>query len=68
VLAEATATEQALVTATHAPGQDLTLAALIAAMKVAGVYDVHISAPTTNLVVNPDTCLYCTAVSITQAD
>ena len=67
VLAEATAAVQALVTATHAPGQDLTLAALIAALKVPGVYDVHITAPVGNLVVNPDTCLYCTAVSVGQA-
>jgi phage-related baseplate assembly protein len=67
VLAEATAAVQALVTATHAPGQDLTLAALIAAMKVGGVYDVHISSPASNLVVNPSTCLYCTGVTLTEA-
>jgi len=67
VLSEATAAVQALVTATHAPGQDLTLAALIAALKVPGVYDVHILSPATNQVVNPDTCLYCTAVSVTEA-
>lgn len=68
VLAAARAAVQAEIAAQHLPGRDVTRAGLIAALRQAGVYDVALTLPATNVVVDAFTAPYCPAASITLRD
>ncbi len=67
VLAAATAAATAWVAARHKLGNDIKRSGLFAALHQPGVQGVTISAPASDLEIDPDEAAYCTAITITIA-
>lgn len=67
VLAAAEASVAAKVTELHALGHDVTRSALFAALHVAGVQNVAMSAPAADVVIEDDEAGYCTGITLSHA-
>lgn len=66
VMEAAIAAVKAEAAAYHIPGRDVTRAGLIAALRQPGVYDVILTQPAANVVVNPFTAAWCDPATIVQ--